>query len=175
MFGEKLSQSEMKQKAKEAQVMAAEAEFNRLNRRVQELEEDLENTETKFVLGSQKLDKAATTADDDGHGGYDAQPLEVLLGPCAVLYRGGGGGVGPVPSPAQLQSCEFYYDMCYDPETFSFVAPPEALLAPTGPPLPPSPIRADDEAAADPLAGVSAASSLPVVTTSISRSASRAG
>merc|ERR1712211_80535 len=50
--------------AKEAQVMAAEAEFNRLNRRVQELEEDLENTETKFVLGSQKLDKAATTADD---------------------------------------------------------------------------------------------------------------
>merc|ERR1711997_1123794 len=33
VFGEKLSQSEMKQKAKEAQVMAAEAEFNRLNRR----------------------------------------------------------------------------------------------------------------------------------------------
>merc|ERR1739844_488323 len=64
VFGEKLSQSEMKQKAKEAQAMAAEAEFNRLNRRVQELEEDLENTETKFVLGSQKLDKAATTADD---------------------------------------------------------------------------------------------------------------
>merc|ERR1712209_384819 len=64
VFGEKLSQSEMKQKAREAQVMAAEAEFNRLNRRVQELEEDLENTETKFVLGSQKLDKAATTADD---------------------------------------------------------------------------------------------------------------
>merc|ERR1712209_321078 len=64
VFGEKLSQSGMKQKAREAQVMAAEAEFNRLNRRVQELEEDLENTETKFVLGSQKLDKAATTADD---------------------------------------------------------------------------------------------------------------
>merc|ERR1712181_134428 len=64
VFGEKLSQSEMKQKAEEAQVMAAEAEFNRLNRRVQELEEDLENTETKFVLGSQKLDKAATTPDD---------------------------------------------------------------------------------------------------------------
>merc|ERR1712105_325117 len=32
--------------------------------RVQELEEDLETTETKFVLASQKLDKAATTADD---------------------------------------------------------------------------------------------------------------
>eukprot|EP00091_Calanus_sinicus_P009842 TRINITY_DN2286_c0_g1_i2.p1 TRINITY_DN2286_c0_g1~~TRINITY_DN2286_c0_g1_i2.p1 ORF type:complete len:119 (-),score=43.39 TRINITY_DN2286_c0_g1_i2:128-484(-) len=44
--------------------MAAEAEFNRLNRRVQELEEDLETTGTKFVLASQKLDKAATTADD---------------------------------------------------------------------------------------------------------------
>merc|ERR1712213_218955 len=64
VFGEKLSVSEMKQKEKEAQVLAAEAEFNRLNRRVQELEEDLETTETKFVLASQKLDKAATTADD---------------------------------------------------------------------------------------------------------------
>ena len=64
VFGEKLSVSEMKQKQKEAQVLAAEAEFNRLNRRVQELEEDLETTETKFVLASQKLDKAATTADD---------------------------------------------------------------------------------------------------------------
>merc|ERR1712154_521093 len=64
VFGEKLSVSEMKQKQKEAQVLAAEAEFNRLNRRVQELEEDLETTETKFVMASQKLDKAATTADD---------------------------------------------------------------------------------------------------------------
>merc|ERR1711935_1277578 len=63
-FGEKLVNQIMAQEAKEAQVLAAEAEFNRLNRRVQELEEDLENTETKFVLGSQKLDKAATTADD---------------------------------------------------------------------------------------------------------------
>merc|ERR1711874_654683 len=53
-----------KQKEKESQVLAAEAEFNRLNRRVQELEEDLETTETKFVQASQKLDKAATTADD---------------------------------------------------------------------------------------------------------------
>ena len=64
IFTEKLAVSEMKQKEKEAQVLAAEAEFNRLNRRVQELEEDLETTETKFVLASQKLDKAATTADD---------------------------------------------------------------------------------------------------------------
>merc|ERR1712088_610623 len=36
---------EVEQEDKEAQVMAAEAEFNRLNRRVQELEEDLEITE----------------------------------------------------------------------------------------------------------------------------------
>merc|ERR1711982_222797 len=64
IFTEKLAVSEMKQKEKEAQVLAAEAEFNRLNRRVQELEEDLETTVTKFVLASQKLDKAATTADD---------------------------------------------------------------------------------------------------------------
>ena len=64
IFTEKLAVSEMKQKEKESQVLAAEAEFNRLNRRVQELEEDLETTETKFVQASQKLDKAATTADD---------------------------------------------------------------------------------------------------------------
>merc|ERR1712096_469696 len=64
VFGEKLSVSEMKQKQKEAQVLAAEAEFNRLNRRVQELEEDLETTEQKYVLAIQKYDKAATEADD---------------------------------------------------------------------------------------------------------------
>merc|ERR1712181_89618 len=50
--------------AKESQVMAAEAEFNRLNRRVQELEEDLEVTETKYGTAIQKYDKAATEADD---------------------------------------------------------------------------------------------------------------
>ena len=42
----------------------AEAEFNRLNRRVQELEEDLANTQTKCQLGVSKLDKAAETADN---------------------------------------------------------------------------------------------------------------
>merc|ERR1712114_128001 len=56
-FGEKLVNQIMAQEAKEAQVLAAEAEFNRLNRRVQELEEDLEITEQKYV-------KAATAADD---------------------------------------------------------------------------------------------------------------
>merc|ERR1712060_448650 len=60
-FGEKLAQQVM---AKEAKVMAAEAEFNRLNRRVQELEEDLEITETKYGTAIQKYDKAATEADD---------------------------------------------------------------------------------------------------------------
>jgi len=64
VFSEKLTVAEAKQKEREAAVLAAEAEFNRLNRRVQELEEDLENTETKWVLASQKLDKAATTADE---------------------------------------------------------------------------------------------------------------
>merc|ERR1712021_303851 len=50
--------------AKEAQVQAAEAEFNRLNRRVQELEEDLEITENKYAIAINKYDKAATAADD---------------------------------------------------------------------------------------------------------------
>jgi chromosome segregation ATPase len=63
-YGEKLTNQIMAQEAKEAQVMAAEAEFNRLNRRVQELEEDLETTELKYNTAIQKYDKAATEADD---------------------------------------------------------------------------------------------------------------
>jgi len=63
-FAEKLEKQVMSQEAKEAQVLAAEAEFNRLNRRVQELEEDLEITEQKYVLAIQKYDKSATAADD---------------------------------------------------------------------------------------------------------------
>lgn len=63
-FGEKLCAQVMAQEAKEAQVMAAEAEFNRLNRRVQELEEDLELTEQKYSTAILKYDKAATEADD---------------------------------------------------------------------------------------------------------------
>jgi len=64
VYGEKLVVQVMEQESKEAQVVAAEAEFNRLNRRVQELEEDLETTETKYQMALQKLDKAATSADD---------------------------------------------------------------------------------------------------------------
>ena len=63
-FGEKLLSQVMAQESKEAQVSAAEAEFNRLNRRVQELEEDLEVTEMKYTTAIQKYDKAATEADD---------------------------------------------------------------------------------------------------------------
>merc|ERR1719163_2463071 len=63
-YAEKLEKQVMAQESKEAQVLAAEAEFNRLNRRVQELEEDLEITEQKYVLAIQKYDKAATAADD---------------------------------------------------------------------------------------------------------------
>jgi len=63
-FADKLEKQVMAQEAKEAQVLAAEAEFNRLNRRVQELEEDLEITEQKYVLAIQKYDKSATAADD---------------------------------------------------------------------------------------------------------------
>jgi len=64
VYGEKLVVAEMKQREKESAVQAAEAEFNRLNRRVQELEEDLENTETKCQLAIAKLDKADTEAGD---------------------------------------------------------------------------------------------------------------
>merc|ERR1719167_1656720 len=64
VYGERLSKQVMEQERQEAQVLAAEAEFNRLNRRVQELEEDLEITEQKYVLAIQKYDKAATAADD---------------------------------------------------------------------------------------------------------------
>merc|ERR1711962_455242 len=64
VYGEKLTLQMMDQETMEAQVLAAEAEFNRLNRRVQELEEDLETTENMYVIAMQKYDKAATTADD---------------------------------------------------------------------------------------------------------------
>merc|ERR1712173_271506 len=49
---------------KEKALLAAEAEVNALNRRVQGLEEDLEKTEEKLLTANQKLDKAATAADD---------------------------------------------------------------------------------------------------------------
>ena len=38
--------------------------MNSLNRRIQSLEDDLEKCEDKLQIATQKLDKAATTADD---------------------------------------------------------------------------------------------------------------
>merc|ERR1712115_732850 len=49
---------------KEKALLAAEMEVNTLNRRVQHLEGDLEVCEDKLLLATQKLDKAATAADD---------------------------------------------------------------------------------------------------------------
>merc|ERR1711962_1510908 len=53
-----------KLKEKEQSLTAAELEVNSLNRRVQSIEGDLETCEDKLILASQKLDKAATAADD---------------------------------------------------------------------------------------------------------------
>merc|ERR1711913_243570 len=49
---------------KENALSSAELEVNALNRRVQSLEGDLETWEDKLLLATQKLDKAATAADD---------------------------------------------------------------------------------------------------------------
>merc|ERR1719317_843026 len=51
-------------KEKENSLSSAELEVNALNRRVQGLEGDLETCEDKLLLATQKLDKAATAADD---------------------------------------------------------------------------------------------------------------
>merc|ERR1719167_1505909 len=61
---ERLSLITLQLEEKEKSLMAAEAEVNALNRRVQGLEEDLEKTEEKLLTANQKLDKAATAADD---------------------------------------------------------------------------------------------------------------
>merc|ERR1712173_100224 len=61
---ERLSIATMQLEEKEKSLLAAEAEVNALNRRVQQLEEDLEKNEEKLVVAPQKLDKAATACDD---------------------------------------------------------------------------------------------------------------
>merc|ERR1712025_1555025 len=61
---ERLSIVTMQLEEKEKSLLAAEAEVNALNRRVQGLEEDLEKSEEKLLQAVQKLDKAATAADD---------------------------------------------------------------------------------------------------------------
>merc|ERR1712072_1019126 len=61
---EELLTTTEKLKEKENSLSSAELEVNVLNRRVQGLEGDLETCEDKLLLASQKLDKAATAADD---------------------------------------------------------------------------------------------------------------
>merc|ERR1711902_394202 len=51
-------------KEKANALLSAELEVNALNRRVQGLEEDLEKCEDKLLQATNKLDKAATAADD---------------------------------------------------------------------------------------------------------------
>merc|ERR1711988_1048531 len=57
-------QTTEKLKEKENALLSAELEVNALNRRVQGLEEDLEKCEDKLLVATNKLDKAATAADD---------------------------------------------------------------------------------------------------------------
>ena len=64
MTAEKASIVSLQLGEKEKTLLAAEAEMNNLNRRVQGLEEDLEKTEEKLVAASAKLDKAGTAAVD---------------------------------------------------------------------------------------------------------------
>merc|ERR1712096_330179 len=61
---EKLGIVSLQLEEKEKSLLAAEAEMNALNRRVQGLEEDLEKTEEKLVAANTKLDKAGTAAED---------------------------------------------------------------------------------------------------------------
>merc|ERR1711876_56920 len=56
--------ADLVKKAKENSLQSAELEVNALNRRVQALEGDLETCEDKLLVATQKLDKAATAADD---------------------------------------------------------------------------------------------------------------
>merc|ERR1712115_735291 len=64
MTNERYTLVSMQLEEKEKALLAAEAEMNALNRRVQALEEDLEKTEEKLLAANTKLDKAATAADD---------------------------------------------------------------------------------------------------------------
>merc|ERR1712106_1137256 len=66
MTGERFGIVSLQLEEKGKTLLAAEAEMNSLNRGVQGLEEDLENTEEKLVAANSKLDKAGTSADDSG-------------------------------------------------------------------------------------------------------------
>merc|ERR1712106_1304747 len=64
MTNERYTLVSLQLEEKEKALLAAEAEMNALNRRVQGLEEDIEKTEEKLLAANAKLDKAATAADD---------------------------------------------------------------------------------------------------------------
>merc|ERR1712128_191824 len=64
MTGERFGIVSLQLEEKGKTLLAAEAEMNSLNRRVQGLEEDLENTEVKLVAALAKFDKAGTACDD---------------------------------------------------------------------------------------------------------------
>merc|ERR1712227_195707 len=61
---EELIKKSQQLEEKENSLSSAELEVAALNRRVQGIEGDLETCEDKLLLASQKLDKAATAADD---------------------------------------------------------------------------------------------------------------
>ena len=59
---EKLLNAKLEEKEKALQ--NAEGEVSSLNRRIQNLEEEVEKTEDRLLTASQKLDLASTAADD---------------------------------------------------------------------------------------------------------------
>merc|ERR1719471_598670 len=68
-YAEKLEKQVMAQESKEAQVLAVEAEFNRLNRRVQELEKAqhrAEEADKKYDEAQKKMVEAEAKLEIDG-------------------------------------------------------------------------------------------------------------
>merc|ERR1712156_1220930 len=61
---EKLMTANQRLEEKEKALQNAEGEVNALNRRIQNLEEELEKTEERLLTASQKLGLASTAADD---------------------------------------------------------------------------------------------------------------
>merc|ERR1712156_1289246 len=62
---EKLLNANQKLEEKEKALLNAEGEVAALNRRIQMLEEDLEKSEERLLIATQKLDQASTAADDN--------------------------------------------------------------------------------------------------------------
>ena len=64
LISEKFGIISLSLEEKEKALLAAEAEMNALNRRVQSLEGDLEVSEEKLLIANSKLDKASTAVDE---------------------------------------------------------------------------------------------------------------